>query len=67
AWDNATYATKYWLYVGSSQGAYDYYSGGTTGLSACISGLPSASTVYVRLYTISGLFTSYVDSFYQTP
>lgn len=67
-WDNATYADYYWLTIGSSTGASDYYNKKQfLNLSATVSGLPSAATVYVRLYTVVGTVSRYVDSFYKTP
>ncbi|PXF56303.1 MAG: hypothetical protein C4B58_14005 [Deltaproteobacteria bacterium] len=50
-WTSGAY--EYWLYVGSSQGTYDYHNSGSLGssTSTTVSGLPNdGSTVYVRLW-----------------
>jgi len=56
----------YWLYFGSTQGAYNYYSvnQGAT-YSATVVGLPSDnSTVYVRLWTLKGSAWAFKDYSY---
>ena len=53
AWTTGSGADMYWLYIGSSQGGYNYYNQGQgTNTSVTASGLPvDGSTVYVRLWT----------------
>ena len=63
-------AAEYWLYVGSSTGAYNYYSSGSLGTSASatVQGLPGdGSTVYVRLWyrATSGGDWAYTDCTYK--
>lgn len=72
-WNPGTGASAYWLYVGSSVGAKNYYDSGSLGsavLGRSASGLPiDGSTIYVRLWTqLSGAwvsndysFTAYTD------
>lgn len=51
-WSTGTNALEYHLYVGSSQGGTQYYSG-STGMnrSRQVSNLPRSRTIYVRLWT----------------
>ena len=53
-WQSNDFATAYWLDVGSSAGADDYYQSGslpTTTFSATVTGLPTNGTVvYATLY-----------------
>jgi hypothetical protein len=55
-WSAGSSATAYWLDVGSSTGAHDYYSSGNTlgtATSDTVNGLPTdGSTVYVTLYSL---------------
>jgi hypothetical protein len=61
-WSAGATATGYWVDVGSTAGAHDYYSSGNLGnvLTTTVSGLPTnGSTVYVTLYSlISGQWLS---------
>jgi Pro-kumamolisin, activation domain len=62
SWYGYCGATAYWLDVGSSQGAHDYYSSGslsTSTLSETVNGLPeNGSTVYVTwYYLLNGTWT----------
>ncbi|MDR4504951.1 MAG: zinc-dependent metalloprotease [Candidatus Scalindua sp.] len=53
SWTNPNGSTAFWVYAGSSRGAYDYYNSRNIGTatSHAVTGLPSdGSTVYVRLY-----------------
>ncbi len=56
-WTAGTGASAYWLVVGSTSGASNYYSSGNLGtaLTATANGLPTnGSTVYVTLYSLIG-------------
>jgi len=57
-WAASTGATAYWIDVGSSAGANNYYQSGSlsaTTQSATVSGLPvNGSTIYVTLYSLMG-------------
>ena len=62
-------AAEYWLYVGSSQGSYNYYMSGSLGTSTSttVTGLPNdGSKVYVRLWyrATSGGSWAYTDCDY---
>jgi 6-phosphogluconolactonase (cycloisomerase 2 family) len=53
-WNAGTGASAYWIDIGSTAGAHDYYSSGNLGnvLTTTINGLPAnGSTMYVTLYT----------------
>jgi hypothetical protein len=51
-WTGGTGASQYWLTVGSTAGAQDFYSEGLTSLSTIVSTLPSdGSTVYARMWS----------------
>src|ERR1700722_11351442 len=55
AWSAGSGASAYWVDVGSTTGAHDYYSSGNLGnvLTATVNGLPTdGSTVYVTLYSM---------------
>ncbi|MCP4106397.1 MAG: hypothetical protein GY749_12835 [Desulfobacteraceae bacterium] len=53
-WDNSG-ADKYWLWVGISPGGKDVYSDGQgTNTSRTVGNLPSAGSVYVRLFSLAG-------------
>lgn len=62
--------TAYWLYVGSTQGAKNYYDSGSLGtgvLSRSVTTLPANnSTVYVRLFTQVASGWIYNDYSYQS-
>ena len=63
-------AAEYWLYAGSSAGAYNYYSSGSLGTSTSttVTGLPSdGSTIYVRLWyrATAGGSWAYTDCTYK--
>ena len=46
-------ASQYWLTVGSTPGAQEFYSQGLTSLSATVSAIPTdGSTVYARLWSL---------------
>ena len=50
-WTGGTGASQYWLTVGSTAGAQDFYSQGLTSLSTTASALPTdGRTVYARLW-----------------
>jgi hypothetical protein len=54
-WSAGAGATAYWMDIGSTLGAHDYYSSGNLGtaLSTTVSSLPaSGNTVYVTLYSL---------------
>jgi hypothetical protein len=56
-WNAGSGASAYWLDVGSTAGAHNYYSSGNLGnvLSKTVSGLPTdGSAVYVTLYSLIG-------------
>ena len=56
-WSAGASATAYWVDVGSTAGAHDYYSSGNLGnvLNITVNGLPTdGSTVYVTLYSLVG-------------
>ncbi len=56
-WSAGAGATAYWIDVGSTAGAHDYYSSGNLGnvLTTTANGLPTdGSTVYVTLYSLQG-------------
>jgi hypothetical protein len=56
-WTAGSGATSYWIDVGSTTGAHNYYSSGSLGnvLTTTISGLPTdGSTIYVTLYSLIG-------------
>ena len=61
-WTAGMGASAYWVDVGSTAGAHDYYSSGNLGnvLSTTVSGLPTnGSMIYVTLYSlISGQWLS---------
>jgi hypothetical protein len=67
-WDAVTGATAYWLHVGTSTGAKDYYnSGETTDTQITVTGLPQdGSTVYARLWTRIASEWQYNDYSYTT-
>ena len=60
-------AWEYWLEVGSVPGAADYYNA-SLGLNtaAQVGGLRVGTTVYVRLWTLSGSGWLFQDYSYQT-
>jgi hypothetical protein len=62
AWSAGSGASAYWVDVGSTTGAHDYYSSGNLGnvLTTTVNGLPTdGSTVYVTLYSmINGAWQS---------
>lgn len=63
---SSTSASDWWLYVGTSLGAYDIYDSGSLGLSNShnVTGLPTdGSLIYVRLWYKSGSWKS-VDTVY---
>ena len=61
-WTAVASASVYYLYVGTSHGAKDIVnSGELAGTSLPVSGLPAASTVYVRLSTKDSGSWVYVD------
>ncbi|MDH4062786.1 MAG: M36 family metallopeptidase [Acidobacteriota bacterium] len=66
-WYPGTAATQYWLYVGTSPGGANLYNANQgTNLAATVPGLPTnGSTVYVRLWTLSGGVWTYNDYDYQ--
>jgi hypothetical protein len=68
-WDASPIATLYQLWVGTIPGAYDlgyFPQGGTTDTSVVATGLPTDGRVlYVRLYTNSGNYQTYVDYTYR--
>jgi hypothetical protein len=53
-WTGGTGVSRYWLYVGTTPGAFDFYNQDSgTQLTATVSGLPTnGSTVYVRLWSL---------------
>jgi lactonase family protein with 7-bladed beta-propeller len=54
-WNAGTNAAAYWLDIGSTAGAHDYFSSGNLGgtLTEAVTGLPTnGSTVYVTLYSL---------------
>jgi hypothetical protein len=55
-WTSAAGATQYWLYVGTSTGAYDIYNQNqSTRLSVLVGNLPmDGRTIYVRLWSFIG-------------
>ncbi len=56
-WTAGSGASGYWIDVGSTAGAHNYYSSGNLGnvLTLTVNGLPTdGSTVYVTLYTLIG-------------
>ena len=56
-WSSDANATGYWLDVGATAGAHDYYSSGNLGtaLNTTVSSLPAdGSTIYVTLYSLVG-------------
>ena len=56
-WSSDANATGYWLDIGSTAGAHDYYSSGNLGtaLNTTVSSLPAdGSTIYVTLYSLVG-------------
>jgi hypothetical protein len=56
-WSSDANATGYWLDIGSTAGAHDYYSSGNLGtaLNTTVSSLPAdGSTIYVTLYSYVG-------------
>lgn len=53
-WTGGTGITEYWLYVGTAAGGNDFFSQGTAGLSATVSGLPTdGRRLYLRLWSSS--------------
>ncbi len=62
SWSAGSGATSYWIDVGSSAGAHDYYSSGSLGnvTTTTVNGLPTnGSTIYVTLYSlVSGTWLS---------
>ena len=66
-WTAVANASVYYLYVGTSPGAKDIVnSGELAGTSLPVSGLPAASTVYVRLSTKDSGSWVYVDYVFTT-
>jgi hypothetical protein len=65
-WTNVG-APQYWLYLGTSPGAYNIYNQSTgTATSRAVSGLPSnGSMIYARLWTLSGSTWLYNDYSYR--
>jgi hypothetical protein len=56
-WSAGSGATAYWLDLGSTAGAHNYFSSGNLGnvLTTSVSGLPTdGSTVYATLYALAG-------------
>src|SRR5580693_3334525 len=56
-WTAGVGVSAYWMDVGASAGAHDYYSSGNLGnvLTTTVSGLPTnGSTIYVTLYSLIG-------------
>src|ERR1700722_3053283 len=56
-WSSDANATGYWLDIGSTAGAHDYYSSGNLGtaLNTTVSSLPAdGSTIFVTLYSLVG-------------
>lgn len=71
-WNTGSGVTQYYLFVGSTPGAYDIYIGDQgTGLSRSLTGLPTdARPIHVTLYSlINGAWQSnaYVFRAWQTP
>ena len=62
-WSSGTGASNYWLYVGSSQGAADFYNQDRgASLSASVSGLPTDGRIlHARLWWISGGWWEFAD------
>ncbi len=57
SWTAGNGASAYWIDVGASAGAHDYYSSGNLGnvLTTTVSGLPTnGSMIYVTLYSLIG-------------
>ncbi len=54
SWSTGTNVTQYWLYVGNSTGASEYYNQSTgTSVSTTVSGLPTdGRALYVRLFSL---------------
>jgi uncharacterized repeat protein (TIGR01451 family) len=67
AWSAASGASGYWLEVGTSVGGHQTSAGAQiTGLSTTVTGIPTnSSTVYVRLWTLSGGTWVYNDYSYR--
>jgi hypothetical protein len=64
-WTGGTGVSHYWLTVGSTPGAQQFYSQGPTSLSATVSMLPTnGSTVYVRLWSNMSAGWQYNDYTY---
>ena len=56
-WTAGSGASAYWMDIGSTAGAHDYYSSGNMGnvLTTTVSGLPTdGSQIYVTLYSLIG-------------
>ncbi|MGH9644083.1 MAG: hypothetical protein ACRD3Q_16875, partial [Terriglobales bacterium] len=66
-WTPQTGINKYWLWIGTSPGAYNVYDGSQgTNSSATISGLPvNGVTLYVRLFSWLGGDWQYNDYSYK--
>ncbi|MCP4199314.1 MAG: hypothetical protein GY762_19385, partial [Proteobacteria bacterium] len=65
-WNN-TGVSGYWLWIGTSEGDYDVYSGDQgTNISKTVAGLPyKGETLYVRLFSkAGGGWGNYTDSVY---
>ena len=67
-WGASQGAQEYFIFIGSSPGGYDLYSGSqATRTSVIVSGLPSdGRTVYVRLYTRFGTTWQYFNDYAYT-
>jgi len=65
-WTTGTGVSQYWLYVGSSAGAFDIYSASQgTATSGTVSGLPiDGRTLFVRLWSLTGAGWQFVDYTY---
>jgi len=67
AWSAGTGASAYWIDIGSSAEAHDYYSSGSLGtvLTTTINGLPTdGSAIYVTLYSqIDGMWSANIYTY----
>jgi glutamine cyclotransferase len=68
-WSSGTGVTRYWLYVGSTQGGNDLYNQDRgSSLAATVAGLPSdGRTLYARLWWMEGGGWEFADFTYTAP
>ena len=61
-WTSGSGVSQYWLWIGSRQGDGDLYTQSQgTSLSTTMSGLPTATPIYVRLWSLIAGNWQYID------